>query len=138
MNALVVDASVVIKWFIPEPGCAAARRLLAQDHEFHAPDFLFAETGNVLWKKVRRGELETTESIRMISDISNLPIQTASAHSLAAEGLRIAIATSQTVYDALYAALAARLKCQFVTADQRLFRALAANPATATHVQLLA
>jgi predicted nucleic acid-binding protein len=55
MKTLVVDASVVIKWFVPEPGSAAARQLLGQDHEFYAPDFLFAETANVLWKKFRRG-----------------------------------------------------------------------------------
>lgn len=133
----MVDASVVIKWFVPEPGSAAARQLLAQDHEFYAPDFLFAETANVLWKKFRRGELEPRECLRLISDICDLPIQTASADSLAAEGLRVAIATAQTVYDALYVALAARLKCEFVTADQRLFRALAANQATASHVKLL-
>lgn len=137
MNALVVDASVVMKWFIPEVGSHAARELLAQDRAFYAPDFLFAETSNVIWKKVRRGEVRADEAAPLITSISRVPIQTVSARSLASDALLIAIATGQTVYDALYLALAAQLKSQVITADQRFFRSIAATPGLAQHVRLL-
>jgi predicted nucleic acid-binding protein len=137
MNTLVVDASVVIKWFIPEGGSEAARELLAEDHVFHAPDFVFAEIGNVIWKKVRRGDLGADEASHLIADIGKVPLQTVSVRSLAADALRVAIATRQTMYDALYLVLAVKLKSQFITADGRLFRSLAATPELAHHVQLL-
>ena len=43
MSVLVVDASVVVKWFVPEIHSDAARRLLVLPHEYIAPDLLFAE-----------------------------------------------------------------------------------------------
>jgi len=31
-------------------------------HEYFAPDLLFAEIANAIWKKIRRGELTTSKS----------------------------------------------------------------------------
>lgn len=46
MIAYVVDASVVVKWFLPEPGAEAAGRLRRADLECHAPDLLLLEASN--------------------------------------------------------------------------------------------
>jgi hypothetical protein len=58
---LVVDASVAIKWVLPEEGHGLALRIqdLYEDEKLDlvAPCLLIAEAGNVLWKRVRRGEL---------------------------------------------------------------------------------
>ena len=43
MSVFVVDASVVIKWFVPEIHSDAAGRLLAMAHEYVAPDLLFSK-----------------------------------------------------------------------------------------------
>ena len=55
MPKLVVDASVVIKWFVPEPFSLEARRILddyrAGSLDLVAPDLLNAEVGNIVWKK---------------------------------------------------------------------------------------
>jgi predicted nucleic acid-binding protein len=57
MENLVVDSSVVIKWFVVEPHSTEARRLLNdyQDGNLSllAPDLLAAEIGNIVWKKQR-------------------------------------------------------------------------------------
>ncbi|MEA2489217.1 MAG: hypothetical protein QOH21_1009 [Acidobacteriota bacterium] len=37
MSVVVVDASVVIKWFVPENGTEAALRLLDSDHHSWLP-----------------------------------------------------------------------------------------------------
>lgn len=47
------DASVVVKWFVPEIHSDKARRLLNAPHEYVAPDLPFAETANTIWKKIR-------------------------------------------------------------------------------------
>ena len=57
MNRFVVDASVAIKWWVPEVHSADALRYLDPDIGREAPDLLLAEAGNILWKKVNRGEL---------------------------------------------------------------------------------
>jgi predicted nucleic acid-binding protein len=43
------------------------------------------------------------------------------------EALTIAVAFGRTVYDSLYLALANTLKCEVITADERLVNALAAH-----------
>lgn len=43
---LTVDASVVVKWFIPELLASEARALLALRFDLHAPDLLLAEFAN--------------------------------------------------------------------------------------------
>jgi predicted nucleic acid-binding protein len=59
VSALVIDASVAIKWIIDEEGSPAA--LALRKHSLAAPDLLMAECANILWKKSRRGELSTDE-----------------------------------------------------------------------------
>jgi predicted nucleic acid-binding protein len=47
----VVDASVVIKWFVPEILEAEAKRWIDPSFVLFAPDLLPSEFGNILWKK---------------------------------------------------------------------------------------
>jgi hypothetical protein len=65
VSLFVVDAGVVIKWFVPEIHSDATRRLLSEPHEYFSPDLLSPEVGNVIWKKVRRGELTAEQGERL-------------------------------------------------------------------------
>ena len=67
MTLLVVDASVVVKWFVPEVHGEAALRLLDSGETFAAPDHLFAETTNAIRKSVRQRELSLVEGLRIQS-----------------------------------------------------------------------
>ena len=133
----VVDASVVIKWFVPEVRGDAARRWLASPHEYIAPDLLFPEAGNAIWKKVRRGELTADEGQRLAVDLSGVAVESISMRNLMQDAHALALSTGLTVYDAMYLALAVRLKTQVITADNRLAQALAQHPITAAHVRLV-
>lgn len=55
---LTVDASVVVKWVVPEFLASEARALLAPHFDLYAPDLLLAEFANTIWKKGRRNELK--------------------------------------------------------------------------------
>ena len=55
MNRCVIDASVAVKWFLPEIHTDAAEKWMARDAAFLAPDLIYAEFGNVLWKRARSG-----------------------------------------------------------------------------------
>jgi predicted nucleic acid-binding protein len=137
VSVYVIDASVLIKWFVPEIHSDAAQRLLSATHEYFAPDLLFPEVGNVIWKKVRRGELTAEHGQRLAADISTVAVETVSTRGLVIDALAVAVTTGLTVYDSMYLALAVRLGAEMITADDRLGRAIAAHPITAAHVRLV-
>jgi predicted nucleic acid-binding protein len=137
VSVYVVDASVVVKWFVPEIHSDKARRLLDAPHDYIAPDLLFAETTNAIWKKIRRKELTADEGQRVVADIGRSAVETVSCRALADDAHALANATGRTVYDCLYVALAARLNTRSITADDRLDAALRSFPAVAGHIQLL-
>jgi predicted nucleic acid-binding protein len=137
VSLYVVDASVVIKWFVPEIHSDAARRLLSTTHEYFSPDLLFPEVGSAIWKKVRRGELTAEQGQRLAADISTIAVETMPARGLLVDAHALAVTTGLTVYDSMYLALAVRLKTEIITADDRLGRAVAAHPMTAVHVRLV-
>ena len=136
--SVVVDASVVIKWFVPEAGSDAASRLLASGDRLAAPDLLFAEIANAIWKKVVRGQLTRAESQRLISDIEKIAVATTPCRALANDAHAIALITSRSVYDSMYVALALRLDTRVITADERFFHALQSFPDLAGSIELLA
>jgi predicted nucleic acid-binding protein len=101
VSTFVVDASVVIKWFVPEVHSDAARRLLEYSHQYVAPDLLFAETANAIWKKIRRGELSSEHGRRLVTDLGRVAVETVSCRALAIDAHALATRIGRTVYDAI-------------------------------------
>ncbi|HYB76772.1 MAG TPA: type II toxin-antitoxin system VapC family toxin [Candidatus Bathyarchaeia archaeon] len=134
MSVFVLDASIVIKWFVPEVHSDAARRLLRYRHDYIAPDLMFAETANAIWKKVDRGELSPQDGARLVADVDKVAVETVPCRALAEDAYALAVATRQTVYDAMYLALAVRLDTRMITADERLAGALGAVRPLAVHI----
>ncbi len=123
-TVIVADASVSIKWYVPEIHTLEAEKLLDGSYEIHAPELLLPEFGNIVWKKARRGELTETEAGRVIRAFGNQKIIFHSHKSLLKAAYAGAALSGQTVYDWTYLALAVSLSCQFVTADERFYKAL--------------
>ncbi len=119
MTYLVVDASVAVKWFLREVHAEAAMRILDPNHELIAPDLIWAEFGNVLWKRRRRGEITFATARAILLDFKRYPIATMPVAPLVEAALEIADGLRQSVYDSLYLALAERRECRLVTADRR-------------------
>ena len=128
MSAFVVDASVAVKWFVPEIDSDAAAALLTDEHGLHVPDLLFPEFGNILWKKVSRRELTRGEALAALTGLQAVPLQVHRTKSLLETALHLAFDTGRTVYDCLYLALALVLDCRTITADTRLYNSLQATP----------
>ncbi|NER37689.1 MAG: type II toxin-antitoxin system VapC family toxin [Oscillatoria sp. SIO1A7] len=124
MSRYVVDASVAAKWFIEEEHNEIAIRLLNESHELLAPDFARAEIGNILWKKIRVGDLGLEEAEDILQEFSELPVQLYPIEERLAESLKIAPNFDRSIYDCFYLALAIDYDCQMVTSDRKLYNAL--------------
>jgi predicted nucleic acid-binding protein len=138
MSTLVVDASVVVKWFIPEIHSDAARRLLGLRREYYAPDLLFAETANTIWKKIRRGEIDMRSGQKLVTDMGRIAVDTIPCRLLAEDAHALANLTGRSVYDSLYLALAVRLRTRLISADQKLVSAVEEYSELAEHVEFVA
>ena len=129
MASLVIDSSVVVKWFLPEPIATEARviRAAAQAGTLSllAPDLIYAELGNIVWKRHTMQGLPADDARRIVDAVRTLPLATTSAADLLDDAYRLAVAHRRTVYDALYLALGLREGCSFVTADERLVNGVA-------------
>ena len=131
MSLFVVDASVAIKWFLPENHSEAALRLVAQEHRLYAPELIFSEFSNVLWKRVRKKEISKSEADSTLEGLLALHLQVQPSQSLIPLALEIACRVNRTVYDSLYLAAAIVLSSLLVTADAKFYRALSKGPLSA-------
>jgi predicted nucleic acid-binding protein len=129
LSAIVVDASVGVKWFVPEVHAAEARQWRNGPDELHAPAFFFdLEIANILWKKVRRAEITRTDADPILGQLPALPLTRHPEPLLLASAFDLANRTQRTVYDCVYLALGVQLSGRMVTADQRLYNSLAGTP----------
>jgi len=121
---LVIDASVLIKFFIPEILSEKAEELYSQVGEgslrLLAPDLIFAEVGNIIWKKHRMKELNPSEAKEITDVIVSLPLEIAASKTLMPLAVDVGLAYGITVYDAIYVSLAKIHETILVTADRKL------------------
>ncbi len=122
---LVVDASVSVKWLVPEEDSGAALALMTGEHELHAPRLMAAELANALWSKARRGQIEHGKASALMESVSRLPVQWNADETVCADAIRVALAFDRPVYDFMYLALAHRIGAIVVTADRRFANAVA-------------
>ena len=130
MSAVVVDASVVIKWFFPEVHGDQALHIRDTAKRFVVPDLLYAEVGNVLWHRVQTGAITREEAQAVIEALNGilLPSSPVPTKAVLASALEIACQTGTTVYDSLYLALALQERIPCVTADRRFFDRMQDSP----------
>lgn len=121
----VLDASILIKWFVEEPDSMHALnfriRLLDGAINIAFPDLALYEVGNTLRQKRSFTEHALAESLTSLLHL-DLDIVSPTENLLRETG-HISQAKNLTFYDAAYVALAAELKATLVTADLKLARA---------------
>ena len=120
--ALIIDASVAFKWYVPEAGSGIALALLERPDELVAPELILIEVINAMWARLR-GQDEFRRSIIAASEA--LPLALNSMHPLAdllPRSLDLAIELDHALYDCSYLALAERMNSKLVTADAKFFR----------------
>jgi predicted nucleic acid-binding protein len=124
----VVDASILVKLFLPEEGSDLATALVQGDSvrqtTMAVPDLAYGECANVFRTWVRRGLLTPDVARQSVADLVDLPLQRWPTRDLVEAAFDLALANDVTVYDATYLALADTLDVPLFTADASLGRKL--------------
>jgi predicted nucleic acid-binding protein len=121
---LLVDTSVLIKWFHSEgeDEISAAKAILAahlsRELTAHVLDLALYELGNVLTRALG------WHATGVADQLEDLQVLVGPSLNLTANGFRAAAELAEThsltFYDASWAAAAAELSCSLVTADRQL------------------
>ncbi len=126
---LVIDASVLIKFYVPEILSDKAEELLTKveqgDVMLLAPDLIYPEVGNILWKKQQMKELTRSEVEEITDAIVSLPLKIEASKLLLPLAIDIGIAYKITVYDAIYISMARVYEIKMMTADRKLVDVMA-------------
>lgn len=122
---LVIDASVALKWFLPEPDSQTAEGLLAGDDVLVAPTLIVSEVCNAAWKRLRRGETTERHAEWVADRIATTGLTLIPDQTLARRAMATARRLDHPVYDCFYLALAEDRDATMVTADKRLIARVA-------------
>ena len=123
----VVDASIALKWVIPEVLSDRADRVRDGENDILAPDLLLVDVANALWKKTTAGEVTPRDADEAFDLVTGSGIHLHSTVPLLPRAMQMARRLVHPVYDCVYLALAEREHAAVVTADQRLLRRLSAR-----------
>lgn len=127
MKPQVIDASVAIKWFLPEPGSDQALEVLDTLEHALVPDLFYIESDSILSRKIRKRELSISEAEFLYDEFRNLPFITINYDRISTSALKLATEFSITQYDACYLAVAVEFDGKLYTADQRLYNRLSST-----------
>jgi predicted nucleic acid-binding protein len=123
----VVDASIVVKWVIPEVLSDEADRVRDGEAEVLAPDLLLVEVANALWRKTTARDISVREADAAFDLVRHSGVDFHPTGPLLPRAMDVARRLAHPVYDCVYLALAEREQAVLVTADQRLLRRLSAR-----------
>lgn len=129
MKQVVVDASVVLKWFLPdeeygEKALAILDRYIAEKLGLCAPSLLEYEIINGLVIAQRRGRINMETILPAIEGFLNLGIPMSGVESLYSRMMYFCQTFNLSAYDAAYVALAEQEKISLITADLRLYQSV--------------
>jgi predicted nucleic acid-binding protein len=125
----VLDASVALKWVLPEPDSAKADQLRTEFvngiHQLLAPEMFPVEVAHALARAERKKLLAPPQGSILLADVlTTLPRLVPALPDLLPKSFAIASRRRIGVYDCLYVALAQQEHCELITADIKLVRVL--------------
>ena len=129
---VVIDASVAVKWVVPEEETDLARKLYGDaqgsDTTLLVPPHFSIEVTNALRKKTWRDEITPVDATQALQTFLDFTFSMAEPPGLYQRALQLAnLYNRRAVYDSHYVALAAIFGCDFWTADSNLVNVMASD-----------
>ncbi len=123
-TTLILDSSVIAKWFFPEDdnknALAIKDKFTQNKISLAIPILLYYEINNLLKTAVKSFRIDVNDSIRVYKAFLKLNFIAYSSEILLEKTLGSALKYDISSYDASYIALSEYLQVPFVTADQKL------------------
>lgn len=135
-EAVVVDASVALKWFLTEDDSDRAERLMAT-RDLLAPSLILSEVGNGLWSKRIASSIDLELAQDMMAKLPRLFREIVPIEQLMSPAIEIAYELEHPIYDCLYLAVARERGLLLVTADQRFITKVAGSALAASVTPLV-
>ena len=126
-GSVVLDSSVVIKWFrryeVLWEQALELRQAYLDGHLFiHVPDLLIYEIANVLRHKSDMNQTKVQQVLQSLFDM-RIGIEHIGPEAIL-RAVEIAYSYGVTVYDAAFVVLAEQLEADFITVDEELVQRL--------------
>ncbi len=120
---MILDASVIAKWFLEEEGTEKAleirEKYIQDEFDISVPDLLIYELANTL----KYSKFSSAEIDRAISTIYSMDLFIVDpSQNIMRKASEIAINKEVSIYDATYVALAHQLSTDLITSDKPLYR----------------
>lgn len=128
MNRVVIDASVVLKWYLSDEEYGDIALKIMEDHvserlSLHAPAILEFEVANALVIARRQGRIKDADVLMAMDGFAGLGIGLSPLASFYEKVFLYCKRFRISAYDASYIALADKMNAPLITADKRLFNA---------------
>lgn len=122
---IVVDASVAVKWFVPEDSSEEAAALLKTNQKLLAPELIRIEVAAALTRRLRMEELDENMTQLLLGDWRDyLARQAVSLQPTVTDfdaATQLSITLNHQLQDCTYLAVANRLNVSLLTADKKFF-----------------
>ncbi|WFS00457.1 type II toxin-antitoxin system VapC family toxin [Rhizobium tumorigenes] len=117
---IVVDASVVVKWFIDEEYHLEALELTKMPKKLKAPDIVLTEVAHVLRRKVRMNIISNSQAADALTTLKSTFKNATPSIALIDVAFELSTMMDHSVYDTMYLACALEEKDDvLVTADRK-------------------
>ncbi len=132
MNRTVIDASVVLKWYLDDEqygqkALSLLAKYVSEELDLIAPSLLEYEVINGLLIAQKRGRIKEGKILTAIDGFVNLEIKFLNLSNLYQKVLHYCNAYNCSAYDASYLAVAENEGAVMITSDAGLYKAVKKN-----------
>ena len=124
MRPLVVDASVAVKWFVPEERSAEADEVASSGCALRAPNLIRIEVASALTKKARRKLVQPAHVSEYVGLLPRYFEQIGDHEPMMAAAIAMSVEIDHPLYDCIYVEMARMQEATLVTDDLRLLAKL--------------
>ena len=123
---LVVDASIILAWLLPDEREKMVNRIFAayrqKKNHIYAPKLLIYEFINGLKSAILRKRIDWLKARRAIEVFKQMKFELIDQSGEEVNILKLANKLNLAVYDAAYVALAKKLKIKLMSLDKKLLK----------------
>lgn len=131
MSAVVIDASVVLRWLLVDevdrgPALAVRDRIVAGQLVPHQPPHFTLEVASALVRAARAGRIQVSTVAPLVRSLESFRLGVTDDDDFASAAAEAALELGLRVPDAGYVVCARRAGATLITADERLHHAASA------------